>query len=81
MSERVDWKWVSQAQLVASVIMFALGIWLAWPFLAGRTYPHVPLRAYGGLACWVVAHLQLSRSKRSAALSTLPPAKEEKESR
>jgi hypothetical protein len=46
---------------IVGVCLFALSIWLAWPMLTFQTFPHIPFRAYLGMAVMILANACIPR--------------------
>lgn len=42
-----------------SIMLFGVSLWLAWPMLTLRTYPHIGLREYAALVGAILANVIL----------------------
>lgn len=52
------------AQLLVAVMIAATGLWLGWPVLSLKSYPHVPFRAHLGLPLLITAHAVLPKPRK-----------------
>ena len=48
-----------------AIIFLVVALYLAWPLLTFKTFPHVPLRAHVGMVLMIIANVILRRAGRS----------------
>lgn len=51
----MNWKLLRDPWMIVSLALFAVSLWLAWPLLTFRHFPHVSVRDYAAMLAMIGA--------------------------